>query len=346
VACPKVLGRSFILLPAAAAGAAIVAACSLVESAADTSASLADPDPGATADAASDAGSDADAGWPRLCPSTRADDGGWVAVDGIDVSDWQYSDWDQIARAQPSLRYGFARVSSGLIRVDQRFGQDWAGMKRAGLIRGPYQYFTPRYSAVAQADLFVQRLTDEGGLAPEDLPPVLDVETTEGMPDATVSCRIKLWMVHAERALHRRPMIYTSYLWSAYFDATFARYPLWVTNFVGTPTLTCPRMPLAWNKWVFWQHSAVGAVPGVYVNSDRDDGGAIGLVDGGDAGELAETDLDFFDGTLDELRAFVATTASSGVVDDPPPLDAPPHVSVTAFGPDFDCADGCCIADP
>jgi lysozyme len=272
-----------------------------------------------------------------------------VAVDGIDVSDWQYSDWDQIARAQPNLGYAFARVSAGLVRVDQRFGPDWAGMKRVGLVRGPYQYLTPRYSAIAQADLFVQRLTDEGGLTPDDLPPVLDVETTEGMPDATVSCRVKLWMVHIERALHRRPMIYTSYLWSGYFDASYARYPLWVANFVGTPTLTCPRMPLAWDKWKFWQHSAVGAIPGVYVNGDRDDGGAIGVVDGGDGGDvpqLAETDLDYFDGTLDELRAFVATTASDGVVDDPPPLDAPPHVSVSVFGPNFDCADGCCIADP
>ena len=338
----KVQRRPFVVLPAAFAGAGIVAACSLVETSRETSASLADP--GASADAASDA--DADAGWPRLCPTTRADDGGWVAIDGIDVSDWQYSDWDQVARAQPSLGFAFARVSAGLIRVDQRFGADWAAMKRVGLVRGPYQYFTPRYSAIAQAELFVRRLTDEGGLASDDLPPVLDVETTEGMPDATVSCRIKLWMVNVERALRRRPMIYTSYLWSAYFDATFARYPLWVTNFVGTPSLTCPRMPLAWDKWKFWQHSAFGTVPGVYVNGDRDDGGAIGLVDGGDAGELAATDLDFFDGTLDELRAFVAATFSDGSVADPPPLDAPPHVSVAVFGPNFDCADGCCIADP
>jgi GH25 family lysozyme M1 (1,4-beta-N-acetylmuramidase) len=320
------------------ASCAFAAACSSGEGTLGSGgSSLADPD----------ANVDADAGWPRLCPSTRAPDGGWITVDGIDVSDWQYTQWDEVTLSQPNLGFALARVSSGTVRVDTRFGHDWAEMKRLGLVRGAYQYFTPRFSAVTQADLFVRRLTEEGGLAAGDLPPVLDVETTNGMPDMTVTCRIKIWVSRVERALRRIPMIYTSYLWSAYFASDFRRYPLWVTNFVGTPSITCPRMPTAWDKWELWQHSASGSVPGVYNNGSRDDdAGSIQLVDGGDAGVLADTDLDFFDGTMDGLRAFIASTASSGLVDDPPPLVDPPHVSSTQLGQELDCSDGCCVADP
>jgi GH25 family lysozyme M1 (1,4-beta-N-acetylmuramidase) len=290
----------------------------------------------------------ADAGWPRLCPSAQNPDGSWVTVDGIDVSDWQYTVWDEVVRERPNIRFAIARVSSGTVRVDTRFGQDWAAMKRLGLVRGAYQYLTPRFSAKVQADLFVRRLNEEGGLEADDLPPVLDMEETNGMPDATVMCRINIWLTRVQRALRRVPMVYTSYLWSSYFTEEHRRYPLWVTNFVGTPSITCPRMPTPWAKWKLWQHSASGKVPGVYTNGTRNDdaGGSIQLVDGGDAGVLFSSDLDFFDGTMEGLRAFIASTTSNGDVEDPPPLANPPHVSQAQVGVEFDCTDGCCIREP
>jgi GH25 family lysozyme M1 (1,4-beta-N-acetylmuramidase) len=287
----------------------------------------------------------ADAAWPRLCPSSQHPDGSWVTVDGIDVSDWQYTVWDEVTRARPNIRFAIARVSSGTVRIDTRFGRDWAAMKRLGLVRGAYQYLTPRFSAEVQADLFVRRLNEEGGLLADDLPPVLDMEETNGMPDATVKCRVDIWLTRVERALKRLPMVYTSYLWSSYFNETHRRYPLWVTNFVGTPSITCPRMPTPWNTWRLWQHSATGKVPGVYTNTREGDGGSIRLVDGGDAGHIFSTDLNFFDGTMEGLRAFIATTSSTGDIEQAPPLAHPPHVS-PSIGVEFDCNDGCCIRDP
>jgi len=289
----------------------------------------------------------ADAAPPRrVCPSNRNPDGSWVTVEGFDVSDYQYTDWDRVRAQATNHKFAFLRVSAGLVRVDKRFAFDWPGAKRAGLIRGAYQYFKPSQSAVAQADLFLRRLREEGGLEAGDLSPVIDVETTNDMPPETVTCRVKTWLARVERATGRIPIIYTAERWGFLFPSNeFRRYPLWVANYVGTPSVTCPRMPDPWQKWQIWQWSESGRIPGVFTNANRDDDdGGAPLLDGG-VPVFTGYDMNFFDGTMNDLRTFVASTVSKGEVPDPPPLANPPQVpgAATTPGGPVDCADdGCC----
>jgi lysozyme len=303
---------------------------------------------------AGDDASAVDAGGPRrVCPSARDKDGSWVVVDGIDVSDYQFTNWDEVAAKSPNVKFGIVRISAGLVRVDSRFTYDWAGMKRAGLIRGVYQYFKPSQSAIAQADLYLERLNEEGGLEPNDLPPVLDFETTNDMPPETVSCRIKLWLARVERATKRLPLIYSSNQQKEFLTKEFARYPLWVPNYVKTPSKTCPVTPDTWDMWTFWQHSDKGFVSGVYDNGDRNgpDGGSMATWngDGGDGGpKYSGSDVNYFDGTLADLQRFIGKGVSTTPVVDPPLPVNPPHVPGASqdAGAPIDCADGCCVAGP
>jgi hypothetical protein len=108
-------------------------------------------------------------------------------------------------------------------------------------------------------------------------------------------------------------------------------------------------MPDAWEKWRLWQYGDYGSIQGVYSNGARDDGGSIAVYDGdgGDGGPVvASADVNYFDGTETDLRAFIASTVSTGAVDDPAPLTDPPHVAHADGGAPIDCSDGCCIADP
>lgn len=332
--------------------AGLTAACdgSLHEDVASSESAASEGYAHASADEADKAVDAPDAGPRRVCPSNRNPDGSWVKVDGFDVSDYQFTDWDKVARDNPHQKYAFARVSAGLVRVDTRFTADWAGAKRVGLIRGAYQYFKPSQSAIAQADLFLSRMNAEGGFEAEDFPPVLDVETTNDMPTETVVCRIKTWLARVERATKRVPLIYTSHLYSNLLGPEIAaRHALWISNYVGTPSVTCPRMPASWDKWTLWQYSDRGPVPGVYKNGDRDAPGG-GYPATGDGGLISTGyDVNYFDGTLDQLKGYIASTTSDGDVADPPPLAHPPVVSgaaTTAGGP-VDCADdGCCVAGP
>lgn len=284
-----------------------------------------------------------DAGPRRVCPTTRLGDGGWQKVDGIDTSDYEFADWDAIKANNPNIQFTFLRVSASLVRVDQRFHADWPEAKRVGLLRGAYQYLSPRFNANAQADLFLQRLHDEGGLLSTDLPPVIDVETTNDLPNDVAMCKIKLWLAKVENATLRVPMVYASWNWSALFTPDAVRYPLWVPNYVATPSQTCPRMPDEWPTWTIWQWGG-DTVPGIYSNGDRDGGGSKAM-DGGVA-VLAESDMNYFNGTRADLDALITNSVSAGNVPTPTLPSNPTHVHSPVADGVVDCSDGCCTLDP
>jgi lysozyme len=299
----------------------------------------------------------------RQCPATKTD-AGWVVTEGFDVSDYDYAELQIVTQEAPQYKYAFARATAGLGRLDTMFPYYWPQMRRAGLIRGAYQYFNVNRNAAQQADLFVQVLNESGGMVPEDLPPVLDLESTGIMPPEVIQCRAKLWLARVERSTGRIPMIYTAQYMDQAVGTDFGHYPLWVANYVSNPAVTCPRMMTGWAKWDIWQYSEGATVPGIFSNGSRnsDAGGSIALEDAGDGGVgvpvVATADLNYYNGTLDDLVAFVKTTMSTNPPADPPPPANPPVVSPPPgpdAGPDggpppppnpVDCSDGCCIAGP
>jgi GH25 family lysozyme M1 (1,4-beta-N-acetylmuramidase) len=221
-------------------------------------------------------------------------------VAGIDVSKWQGDmNWDQIAGA--GVKFAFIRVNHGLDDVDEKFAFNWPEARRVGIARGAYQYFLPNEDAVAQADLFLERL---GPLEPGDLPPVLDVENTGGgMSADAVAERVGQWMARVEPALGVKPIIYTGkYFWQDNVGSSeFSDHPLWIANW----NVTCPDLPQPWSDWVFHQTSDDGRVAGI--------GGPV--------------DTDVFNGSIDDLRALgradrppcAPIEPDGGVVDDTGP---------------------------
>lgn len=201
-------------------------------------------------------------------------------VEGLDVSYYQGSvDWAAVKRS--GRAFAFTRVSDGTTFRDPTFARNWAALKQNGLIRGVYQYFRASEDPIAQADLLLDAI---GALEPGDLPPVLDLETSDGMSSSTVIARAAAWVSRVEAATGRSPIIYTSIgYWEtlpASGTAQFAKRPLWVANY----GVSCPHVPDTWSTWRFWQYSESGSVPGA--------SGGI--------------DVNVWNGTLDELRAFAA----------------------------------------
>jgi lysozyme len=220
-------------------------------------------------------------------------------VKGVDVSYYQGTvDWQKVK--QSGRVFAIARVSDGLSVVDSQFATNWPAMKQAGLVRGVYQFFRPARDPIAQADLLLQKVQAAGGFQPGDLPPVLDVETVDGVAASTLRQRMQQWLDHVEQALGRKPMVYTAAFMSDTVGTGFSKYPLWVANY-GT---SCPTMPDGWSGWKFWQSSSTGSVPGISGNVDVND----------------------FNGPLSALLQFagVQQAADAGASSDAgaPPLDA------------------------
>ena len=217
---------------------------------------------------------------------------------GIDVSRFQGTiDWQQVKAS--GVVYAYIQISRSLTDIDMRFAYNWSHAKTAGVLRGAYQRFHPGQDVIGQADLFLQKL---GTLEDTDLSPMLDVEDSDGLTGPQIAAAVKQWIDRVEPAVGRKPIIYTGfYFWrDVVGSADLSEYPLWIANY----SATCPLVPDHWSKWTFHQYSSTVMVPGITQNT---------------------TDVDRFDGTLEELQA----------LGKPPPPPVPPSsddIDVSATG--------------
>jgi len=240
-----------------------------------------------------------------------------TTLPGIDLSSWNdVTDWDAVAAA--GIQFTFLRVSSGASYPDTKFATHWEAAKAHGIVRGGYQFFSPGDDAHEQAAVMIAAMSS---LGPGDLPPVLDVEITDGQSASTVAQQIRLWVTEVQTALSVTPIVYTgAAFWQSGLanDSSFTDLPLWVAHW----GVACPSLPQPWNNWVFWQHSSTGSVPGI---------------DG-------EVDLNKFNGDPAALAAFVLPPI---VPSDGGSSDSDLQDGGTSDGGDTDVSDGDAeMADP
>jgi GH25 family lysozyme M1 (1,4-beta-N-acetylmuramidase) len=211
-----------------------------------------------------------------ICSSTM--------IEGVDVS---YYDGDVSWSAVKSSgrQFAIARVSDGTGFMDPQFSANWNGIKAAGMVRGVYQFFRPEDDAVAQANIVISGV---GSIGAGDLPPVLDVEVTDGESSATIVAGITTWVNTIRSRLGVEPMIYCSPgFWDGIAGTSSipATY-LWDANW----GVSCPELASPWSSFKVWQYSDTGSVSGI---SDQ-------------------ADLDRFNGTLAELQAFAGGSGGGG----------------------------------
>ncbi len=182
---------------------------------------------------------------------------------GIDVSHYQGAvDWNAVRGA--GVTFAFAKATEGVTTVDATFSTNWPAIGAAGLLRGAYHFFHPEEDAASQAQHF---LSVVGTLSAHDLPPVLDVEVTNGVSTSVLWAGVSTWLETVAQATGRRPMIYVS---PGFWDENapnpaLASYPLWLADYAASPSL-----PNGFSTWSFWQYSQSGAVAGVAGAVDRD----------------------------------------------------------------------------
>jgi len=209
-------------------------------------------------------------------------------VKGVDVSVYQGTvTWSSVKNA--GVVFGIARVSDGTGTLDSTFATNWKNMKSNGIVRGVYQFFEPGEDPTQQANLVISQVKSAGGFDTGDLPPVMDMEVTGGQTDATIQSHMQTWLDAIEKAVGRKPLIYTNESTSSHFGGKFTSYPLWVASWGAS----CPTMPNGFAAWEFWQNADDGSVSGI--------SGAV--------------DTDEFNGTLADLQSWANPNP-------PPPADA------------------------
>ncbi len=233
-------------------------------------------------------------------------------VQGVDVSEWQENvDWAAVARQ--GYQFAYVRVSYGTEIKDAYFQKNWIGSKRAGLLRGAYQYFLPDADVQQQVDIMLSAL---GKMEPGDLPPVIDVEETGGLSPDRLEQKIALWVNQIREKTGLEPIIYTgAYFWrDEVASAAFLRSPLWLAHYTDVANGVCAGDPSPWPRFHFWQWTDKGRVNGIQGN----------------------VDLNAFRGTLAELKALAVPSLTNRFCPDPYAWDKNSNLCVNdqnALGP-------------
>ncbi len=199
---------------------------------------------------------EADPGWRARCARG-------ATVRGIDVSKWQGEiDWDAVKA--DGIQFAFIRVSDGAA-ADPTFARNWAEAGRVGIARGAYQYFRPLEDPAEQADLLLAAVGPPGA---RDLPPVIDIEVSDGVEPREMARRMSRWAARVKSALGVRPLVYTSAKhWALLLAGSraFRRHLLWVAHY----DVDCPSTPAAWRRWTIHQVSQQARVAGIAAPVDE-----------------------------------------------------------------------------
>jgi lysozyme len=186
------------------------------------------------------------------------------SLQGIDVSHYQGTvNWSSVKNA--GIVFAFAKATDGNTYTDPQFHTNWQAMQAAGILRGAYHFYETNDDPVIQAQNFINAI---GSLAANDLPPVVDIEIFKGnFGSASVAANLQTWLDTVEKALSRKPMIYTNTnFWNETINTDFSKYPLWIAEY----GVSQPKIPSSWKNWNFWQSSQSGSVAGVTGSVDVD----------------------------------------------------------------------------
>ena len=197
---------------------------------------------------------------------------------GVDVSGYQPTvDWQKVAAS--GIAFAFIKATEATTLVDHAFARHWAQAREAKLLRGAYHFFRPKQDGAAQARFFLAQLEDPG-----ELPPVLDVEVTDGVAPAQVVAGVHAWLDVVTGSLGR-PIIYTSpSFWNALPGAAevAGKADLWVAHWGAH----VPASLNGWQRWTFWQFTHKASISGIPGTADMDE--------------------DRFNGSVAELQAYSA----------------------------------------
>jgi lysozyme len=185
------------------------------------------------------------------------------AIHGIDVSRYQQRiSWEEVKTMQVNeikLGFAFIKATEGNGNVDPYFRRNWKKAKEAGVVRGAYHFFIASKDGTKQALNFMKKVNLETG----DLPPVLDVEKTNGANATIIRQEVKECLTAFEFNYRVKPIIYTNIdFYNRYLKGFFDDYPLWVAHYLQ------PHKPRIKRDWIFWQHSESGRVNGISAKVD------------------------------------------------------------------------------
>ena len=184
-------------------------------------------------------------------------------VHGIDLSRYQGDVFWETVGENTKMAYVYLKATEGGDRIDPKFERNIELAHRYGLKVGSYHFFRPKTPLRKQLENFTaQCLPGE-----QDLIPMIDVETTGGLPTHQFCDSLMnfLWMV--EQHYKQKPLVYTFrnfYNW--HLVGRLNDYQLMVAMYLDEEPVLADERDIT-----LWQYTGKGRIVGIngYVDKSR-----------------------------------------------------------------------------
>jgi lysozyme len=179
-------------------------------------------------------------------------------IHGIDVSHHQGKiDWGKVKEAKLRnypVSFVIIKATEGTNFLDHKFTHNWKSIQDINKIKGAYHFFRPKANPELQAKHYINTVKLQKG----DLPPIVDVEVTDGKDTKTIRKNLKTFIGIIEKHYKVKPIIYSSPMFYKHILGNdFKDYPFWVSHFgVKNPAGVD-------KKWQLWQYTEHGKIDGI-----------------------------------------------------------------------------------
>ncbi len=178
---------------------------------------------------------------------------------GIDVSRYQkHINWTALSDMNHNgrkLSFAFIKATEGTTLKDPLFEFNALSGKKSRLYVGAYHFFRANISPIEQMDFFYENIQEHNF----SLPPVIDIETTDGLTSTQIRTNLKLALKILEEKTGKKPIIYTNpSFYLEHLDGHFNEYPFWLAHYYVNKPLIPTNM-----KAKFWQITDKATVDGI-----------------------------------------------------------------------------------
>lgn len=211
-----------------------------------------------------------------------------------------------------------AYISSPFQYEDSKFMEfSKAAIAHGKLLTGCFHWLQASIDPKVAADFYLERYNRFHF----DFPPILDFEEANVIKTKKFSdyaWRAQVWLEYVNEKTAKLPIIYTGKWYTDYFKPEYLswmkEYPLWVADYTWKSNNVFKKpfyMPKPWTKQAIWQFSADGNNRGREFGANADD-----------------IDLNWFEGSYDDLLKFIGATDITHPVPPEPPVIEPISGSV------------------
>ena len=181
--------------------------------------------------------------------------------EGIDVSRYQgVVDWARVGN-EANVSFVYIKATEGSSLVDPTYTYNIANARQAGLSVGSYHFYRPK----ASVDEQVANMTSVVLKSDQDLVPLIDIETTGGVPNDKFMTDLQEFVERIAAYYGKKPILYTyQNFYNRHLVGTFKGYHWVMAKYKDEVPLLTDNV-----DYMMWQYTQTGRLPGFRGNVDR-----------------------------------------------------------------------------